>query len=71
MKNAIEILCGHAAQTLPDSLSERKSVLRAMEKVLRADNPIYRDVQAHLAAIAVVEKFDAQLKMRFSTGGAK
>ena len=40
MKNAIEVLCGHSAQNLPDSLSERKRVLRAMEKLLRAEKTL-------------------------------
>ena len=70
MKNATEILCVHAAKNLPDSLNERKTVLRAMEKVLRCDHPVYRVVQAQLAAIAAVEKLNVQLQMHF-TGGAK
>jgi hypothetical protein len=70
MKNALDILCSHAAKTLPDSISERKSVLRAMEKVLRTDHSVYRDVQAQLAAISALEKLNTQMQMRF-TGGAK
>lgn len=64
--NPLEVLCIHAAKTLPDSINERKSVLRAMEKTLQAKSPLYRDVQAQLAAVAVVEKLNAQLKMHFS-----
>jgi hypothetical protein len=67
MKNSIEVLCTHAAKNLPDSLNDRKTVLRAMEKVLRADHPVYRDVQAQLAAIAAVERLNIQLQMRFTT----
>lgn len=69
MSTSIETLCRHAAKTLPDSLSERKTILRAMQKVLKCEEAVYRDVQAQLAAIAAVEKLNAQLQMRFTVSG--
>lgn len=74
MKEAIETLCAFAASNLPDSISERKKVLRAIEKLLVHSHPVHRDVMAQLAAIAAMEKFDAQLKIHFSpahNGGGK
>ena len=65
MKNSIDTLCEHAANTLPDSISQRKTVLRAMEKVLRGEHPVLRNVQAQLAAIAAVEQLQAELPMKF------
>jgi len=71
MNNPIEVLCAHAGRSLPDSIRERKAVLGAMEKVLRGDNLIQRDVRAQLAGIAAVEKLDVELKLRLVNGGRR
>lgn len=59
MKDSVEKLCSHAARTLPDSISERKTVLRT-------DSPIYPDVQAQLATFGALENLNLQLKMKFN-----
>jgi hypothetical protein len=63
--NPIETLCRHAAASLPDSISERKIVLVALEKVLKPQHPVYRDVQANLAAIEAAEKLQRELHIHF------
>ena len=63
--NPIETLCRHAAASLPDSISERKTVLVALEKVLKPQHPVYRDVQANLAAIEAAEKLQRELHIHF------
>jgi len=65
MNTSVEILCEHAARTLPDSISERKTILRAMEKILHGNHPVCRDVRAQLAAIAAIEKLQEELPMKF------
>jgi len=67
MSNPIETLCAHAGRSLPDSLRERKTVLRAMEKVLMPGHPVQIEVQAQLAGIAAVERLEVQLKLGFLT----
>ena len=62
MKSSLEVLCLHAVKSLPDNLGERQAVLRALEKVLRANHPLCRDVRAQIAALGCVEKLNARLK---------
>jgi hypothetical protein len=63
--NPIETLCRHAAVNLPDSISERKTVLLALGKVLKPHHPVYREVQASLAVIQTLEKLQNQLLIHF------
>jgi hypothetical protein len=63
--NPIETLCRHAAASLPDSISERKTVLVALEKVLKPQHRVYRDVQANLAALEAAEKLQRELYIHF------
>jgi hypothetical protein len=65
MTGSLEVLTAHAARTLPDSLRGRKTVLRALEKVLHADHPAHRDVRAQLAGLDAVEKLNSQLETYF------
>ncbi len=65
--NPIETLCRHAAVSLPDSISERKTVLLALGKILKPQHPVYRDVRANLAAIQAVEKLQCDLHAHFTT----
>jgi hypothetical protein len=67
MKDAIQVLCTHAARTLPDSISERKSVLRAMEKLMGHDHPARRLVASQIAAIMALEKLNSELPLKFSS----
>src|ERR1700677_3765732 len=63
--NPIETLCRHSAASLPDSISERKTVLVALEQVLKPQHPVYREVQANLAAIEAAEKLQRELHIHF------
>ena len=63
--NPIETLGRDAAVNRPDSISERKAVLLALSKVLKPHHPVYREVQASLAALDAVEKLQNQLPVRF------
>lgn len=67
MSNAtyIKTLVEHAAQTMPDSLVQRKRVLRAIEHVM-VDHPVLRDVRSQLASLEAVERLSEQLRLRFT-----
>ena len=67
VKPAIEVLCTHAAKTLPDSLGDRRDVLAALARALHTDHPAHRDAQAQLAAIDAVETLERQLQTRFES----
>lgn len=64
--NPTEVLCMHAARTLPDSISERKHVLRALEKLVKGKAA--EEVRAQLAAIAAIEVLQVELPLVFSQG---
>jgi hypothetical protein len=66
MNNALAVLCVFAARHLPDSLRERQAVLRALAVVVRHDHPVHRDVRAQLAALAALEKLNAQMEARLA-----
>ena len=64
--NPIETLCRHAAVNLPDSITERKTVLLALGKILKPQHPVYHEVQASLAALNAVEKLQRDLHVHFT-----
>jgi len=55
----------HCAKTLPDSMIERKVLLRALEHVLTERHPALRPIRAQLAAIKAIEHLQDQLPFHF------
>lgn len=68
MNDVIAVLAEHAARTLPDSICERKRVLRALEKVLTEKHPALKQVRAQLAAIKAVDRLNEELPLHFGGG---
>lgn len=68
MNNSVQVLAEHAARSLPDSISERKRVLRALNNVLEDRHPAVRGLRAQLANIEAIERLNDQLKLNFSGG---
>ncbi len=58
-------LAEHAAGSLPDSISERKRLLRAITHVLTDNHFAYQQAQAQLASIEAVERLNDQLRLKF------
>lgn len=69
--NSIEILSRHVAQTLPDSIDERRRLLVALTHVLKASHAAYSSVQKQIQAIDDLKKLQAELPLQFSNGGAR
>ena len=65
MKDPIAILAEHAAGTLPDSITKRKSVLRAIQAVIKPSHPASRDVDLQLAALDEIAASQELLPLRF------
>lgn len=64
-ETSVIALAAHAANTLPDSISERKRVLRAITDLLTADHPAFQSASAQLASIEAVERLNEQLILKF------
>lgn len=67
MIDSYSTIFAHVARTLPDSLSERKRLLQALDSVLPTRHPAARHVAAQLAAIAGVEQLQQELPMHFES----
>ncbi len=59
------IIALHCAQTLPDSINERKRLLRALEHILTERHPALKALRAQLAALTVIDRLQAQLPIHF------
>lgn len=66
MTDSISILAEHAARTLPDSLPERKRILKAIRNLLKPKHPAYANIIAQLATLESAEKLQSELPLRFS-----
>lgn len=65
MESDLHVLAEHAARTLPDSMAERKKVLRSLNRVMGSKHPALPIVRAKLAALAAEEKLQGELLLRF------
>lgn len=70
MNDSIAILLEHVANTLPDSITERKKVLTALSRVLKSNHRAYRPVLDQIAALDAIAGMQAVLPLQFK-GGAK
>jgi len=67
MNEFLEIIVLHATRTLPDSISDRKRLLRAIEKLLVESHPAVASIRAQLASIAAIEKLQEELPLQFGS----
>lgn len=65
MNESLTIIAAHVARHLPDSISERKRVLRALEKILPERHPASRSVIAQLSSIEAIERLQSELPLHF------
>ncbi len=63
--NALNTLLAHASATLPDNITERKNLLKAMDRVMTPQHPAYAGVAAQLAAIETMEQMQRDLPLLF------
>jgi hypothetical protein len=68
MTESLAIIAAHCARTLPDSIDERKRVLRALTHVLTDAHPALAAVRGQLASLAAIERFQEELPMHFDRG---
>lgn len=61
MKTPIEIILDHALSTLPDSLSQRQKLLRAIFNALSPKHPQYKHVMEMMAALDLHEAAQKKL----------
>jgi hypothetical protein len=66
MDEHLTILAIHISRTLPDSLSERKTVLTSLLAILPDAHPAHTSVSAQLASIAALEQLQAELPFQFA-----
>lgn len=64
-KPSQQILAEHAANTLPDSISARREVLKAILENLTTAHPAHLNIRAHLAALDTAENFQRELPLKF------
>lgn len=67
--NSLNILCAHAARTLPDSLAGRKQLLAALANVMRLRHPATRQVRAQMIVLHGFEAMQAGLAREFERLG--
>jgi len=65
--NSIQVLAEHAAATLPDSIIQRKRVLRAVQVVLPDKHPAMRDIRSQLLLLDSLDSFQEKLPLKFKT----
>lgn len=65
MKDAFSILALHVSETLPDSLSKRKTVLTALDDLLVTDHPAKRSVKSLLTDLDHMEREQLFLSNEF------
>ena len=63
--DSLNILCAHAARTLPDSLAERKQLLAALANVMRLGHPATQEVNAQMTVLRGFEAMQAELADMF------
>lgn len=64
MTEPLQILADHVAETLPDSLSRRKTVLSALDRILKPGHPAKANVTAQISVLETLEKFQAELPLK-------
>lgn len=62
------VLLKHVAKTLPDSLSERKTLLYAMWALMSEDHPAYRSVEEQIRNLESAEELQKELPLKFTEG---
>jgi hypothetical protein len=63
-EEAIDVLAAHAVTSLPDSIAARKSLLRAVLRVISSMNPDYRRSLQMLAHLEKHEALQAKLPLK-------
>ena len=64
MTDPLDIVLTHAIETLPDSISARKQLLRAMSHVITEKHPAYNAVMSQIAVIESLEELQAKLPIQ-------
>ena len=64
-KTSQQILAEHAAATLPDSLTQRRVVLKAILINLKKTHPAYANIRQQLASLDLAEQLQAELPFHF------
>jgi hypothetical protein len=59
----------HCISTLPDSISDRKRVLNALENIVPNKHKTHPDIVSHLRAIETMERLQSNLPLRFDGDG--
>lgn len=67
-KTSQQILAEHAASTLPDSIAQRRIVLKAILVNLKKGHPAYENVAEQLASLDRAEKLQAELPFHLEKG---
>lgn len=64
-KPSQQLLAEHAANTLPDSITARRVILKAILENLTVKHPAHVNIRAQLAALDTAEEFQRELPLRF------
>ena len=67
LKSPIQVLCEHAARTLPDSIQARSLLLAAMAKVLQPKSAAHRNVTGQMASLTAATQLEIELPPAFAT----
>jgi len=67
--NALDIIVGHALNTLPDHIAPRKKILQAVLDSTRDNHPTRRAVSKMLSTLEEHERAQSSLPLDFSHDG--
>ncbi len=62
MFDADQILTDHVIATMPDSMTARIPVLKALRVKINAKHPAYTNVSAQLVALETIQELQAELQ---------
>ncbi len=63
--DSLSRLARHVAETLPDSISERKELLTALAHVVTEGHPALVSIHAQLASLETIERLQSELPFKF------
>lgn len=64
MSDTLDTLVVHCVNTLPDSLAERKRLLRALNRLMGSSHPLFHEVERQIGLVESVERHQLELQLK-------
>jgi len=68
MSDALTIIMEHVARTMPDSISERLTLLEAQRSLLKPQHPAWKNICEHIHALKSAQRLQSELPLNFTQG---